>query len=305
MGLRLTTGWLRGFLKRYQLSLRVPTRHVIPTARTPPNSIHWTGNSTSAEAQVVQKTRKFHQFLTALHQQHPIQDIINVDQTPVWWNALLANTKTLDHRGRKQITTTMSQPGNPREKISVILACSRSGQKLPPAIVVQSHRQFKQARIQLIHGVLVFWNPGTSMCNGDIMRRWIAIMMGQRVPKNDEHRNILIMDSFRGHLTQDVRDACQQSRAIPAIIPGGLTSHLQPLDLTVNRSFKSKLKQTIGELWKESHGNLRWNQMTQQQQRVHTFTKALQMAWRNVQGGTIRNGFQVLYRNLRGSWRDR
>ena len=60
-------------------------------------------------------------------------------------------------------------------------------------------------------------------------------------PLNDS-KNLLILDSFRGHLTDGVKQACSYMNTLRAVIPGGLTSHLQPLDLTVNRSFKAHLR---------------------------------------------------------------
>ena len=53
---------------------------------------------------------------------------------------------------------------------------------------------------------------------------------------------MLIMDSFWGHLIQEIGEACIATNSLRAVIPGELTSQLQPLDLTVNRSIKCKIK---------------------------------------------------------------
>ncbi len=42
-------------------------------------------------------------------------------------------------------------------------------------------------------------------------------------------------------------DSCGKKLVDLCMIPGGMTKHLQPLDIAVNRSFKSKVK---GEYWK-------------------------------------------------------
>ena len=60
---------------------------------------------------------------------------------------------------------------------------------------------------------------------------------------NAEERKMLVMDSHRSHMTDAVKTACKQHNIDIVMIPGGCTKYLQPLDLTVNRSFKSKLKQ--------------------------------------------------------------
>jgi hypothetical protein len=56
-------------------------------------------------------------------------------------------------------------------------------------------------------------------------------------------KNMLIMDSHRAHITDKVKMLCKQNKLALAIIPGGYTPVLQPLDVGVNRSFKSKMRQ--------------------------------------------------------------
>jgi transposase-like protein len=51
-----------------------------------------------------------------------------------------------------------------------------------------------------------------------------------------------ITQSHKSHLTLEIQ-ILVKSHSQLAVIPGGLTKKLQPLDLTVNRSFKCKLRQ--------------------------------------------------------------
>ena len=77
-------------------------------------------------------------------------------------------------KGSKKIITRVQRGGNPREKISVILACSQDGGMLPPAMIVQSlsnTKHPKRARMKSINGAITFLNPNTSMANSDIMSR--------------------------------------------------------------------------------------------------------------------------------------
>ena len=73
-----------------------------------------------------------------------------------------------------------------------------------------------------------------------IMVSWIDWLASRF---NAQERKMLIMDSHRSHMTDDVKVACKSHNIDIIMIPGGCTKYLQPLDLTVNRSFKSKLKQ--------------------------------------------------------------
>ena len=51
-------------------------------------------------------------------------------------------------------------------------------------------------------------------------------------------RSMLVLDSFRDHTVNSVRN---QKNTNIAVIPGGCTSKLQPLDVAINKSFKSKV----------------------------------------------------------------
>jgi hypothetical protein len=51
-----------------------------------------------------------------------------------------------------------------------------------------------------------------------------------------------------------VKEACKRNNIDICMIPGGCTKYLQPLDLTVNRSFKSRLKNGYSRMMKQYSG---------------------------------------------------
>src|ERR1700684_3367412 len=59
----------------------------------------------------------------------------------------------------------------------------------------------------------------------------------------DNPRFMLVYDSFRGHIVNSVKNQLVEKNTNIAIIPGGCTSKLQPLDVAINKSFKSKVLQ--------------------------------------------------------------
>ncbi|GFU89545.1 HTH CENPB-type domain-containing protein [Trichonephila clavipes] len=60
-------------------------------------------------------------------------------------------------------------------------------------------------------------------------------------------KSFLIMDSMKAHASENVKNALKSTPAKIAIIPGGLTKKLQPLDVSINRPFKSKVR----KLWEQ------------------------------------------------------
>ena len=57
-----------------------------------------------------------------------------------------------------------------------------------------------------------------------------------------ERRALLVWDAFRAHLTDGVKDLLSRRNVDVAVIPGGLTPVLQPLDKCINKPFKAKVR---------------------------------------------------------------
>ena len=74
---------------------------------------------------------------------------------------------------------------------------------------------------------------------------------------------MMVYDSFRGHLEDSVKTKFRDKGIDLAVIPGGLTSICQPLDVTINKPFKDNLRKEWhiwmagGGAGTTSSGNLR------------------------------------------------
>ena len=74
---------------------------------------------------------------------------------------------------------------------------------------------------------------------------------------------MLVYDSFKGHLEESVKRHFHESGFDLAVIPGGLTSICQPLDIYINKPFKDNLRKewhvwmANGDAEETSAGNLR------------------------------------------------
>src|SRR3989337_1333461 len=74
--------------------------------------------------------------------------------------------------------------------------------------------------------------------NESEMLWWIERVWTSRNPFGNS-RSLLVLDSFRGHTVDNVKNRLIEKNTNIAIIPGGCTSKLQPLDVLINKSFKS------------------------------------------------------------------
>lgn len=132
------------------------------------------------------------------------------------------------------------------------------------------------------------------MMDADLVCKWIQVMLphGEDLSMN---RRLLIMDSFRAHLTTAVKAKCAQHNLIQAVIPGGLTGELQPLDIAVNRSFKALLRQHL----LHAASNLeRKPKEAMDHFHLRLLCRAVRRAWSDVKPSIIRTGFRKMMMEL-------
>jgi hypothetical protein len=70
---------------------------------------------------------------------------------------------------------------------------------------------------------------------------WIENIWSRRASFNDQN-SLLILDSCHAHLVDPVKHQLLINNTNMAVIPGGLTSKIQPLDVSINKSFKTKIR---------------------------------------------------------------
>ena len=161
-----------------------------------------------------------------------------MDETPVWFDT--APTRTVHRKGDKEVPLIVASQH--RHRITVTLAVTKSGKMLPPTIIEKSQSKAAKERphetLRDVDGIKV-WKQHSNTMTSDIMISWIQEYLKPLFPQ--DCKKLVILDSS-GHIAQRVKDEFHRNGFDIAVIPGGCTKYLQPLDLTVNRSFKCKLK---------------------------------------------------------------
>jgi hypothetical protein len=54
---------------------------------------------------------------------------------------------------------------------------------------------------------------------------------------------MLVLDAFKGHVTHSMKDPLCKMKTELVVIPGGITSVLQPMDVSINKPFRERLSQ--------------------------------------------------------------
>ena len=147
----------------------------------------------------------------------------------------------VDSKGTKSVSIMTT--GHEKNRFTVMLACPGDGTKLPPCVVFK--RKTLPKDLVLPRGIHVRAQAKGWM-DKSLVKDWlnsIWIKVGGLLRK----RNLLVWDSFRAHLSDNVKRVLKSSRTDVAVIPGGMTSLLQPLDVGVNKPFKDNLRQYWNE----------------------------------------------------------
>ena len=79
--------------------------------------------------------------------------------------------------------------------------------------------------------------------DADGMKLWIQKVWSSRPGGLLRKKSLLVWDSFRAHLADPVKRALRQTNTDVAVIPGGLSSILQPLDVCLNKPFKDCMRE--------------------------------------------------------------
>ena len=90
--------------------------------------------------------------------------------------------------------------------------------------------------------------------NADLMKRYVDYLKRSRTTNGQFNLPaLMVYDSFRGHLEESVKNAFHGNNVDLAVIPGGLTSICQLLDVAINKPFKDTLRKEW-HLWMSNGG---------------------------------------------------
>ena len=119
----------------------------------------------------------------------------------------------------------------------MVLSCAASGDFLPPMIIFKGKTN-RTIKILKIPGRFVVVTQEKAWMDEDLMVRWIKEIWVPYITSKGE-RSILCLHA---HLTASVVAEYQKQQIHKAVIPGGCTSILKPLDVSLNKPFKALLR---------------------------------------------------------------
>lgn len=265
---KASIGWCRRMMRRNGFSLR---RRTSLAQRLPKDC----EEKLVAYQRFIIKLRKQHNYL--------LSQVGNADETPVYFD--MPSNTTVSDKGAKSVVCRTT--GNEKLRVTVMLSVLADGTKLRPFVILRRKNLPKE---KLPSGVVVVCQEKGWMTD-QLMLEWLEKIWNRRPGAMLRQRGMLTLDSFRGHLTEAVKNKIKDLNTDLVVIPGGMTSQLQVLDVAVNKPFKDCLRQQYmdwllsGDHTLTPTGKIRKPSVSQLLEWIVT-------AWRSITQESIVKGFK-------------
>lgn len=168
----------------------------------------------------------------------PPSMIVNFDQTPISYCP--AGKYTMADKGTSKIAIAGQTD---KRNLTAVLACTLAGGFLPPQLIYKgaTARSTPKTPLPVSFHVIAnekHWSNETTMvqyCDHILAPYYEA----QREIHGQTTPGLIIFDMFKAHLTASFTQKLQDLNVLAVKVPANMTDHLQPLDLSVNKSVKN------------------------------------------------------------------
>ena len=172
---------------------------------------------------------------------------------------------------------------------TLVLSVNLDGSKNLPCLVFKGKGKTPEGKqLQSRDDILVFFSDNGWM-NGPLTEKWV----GKIFPHESDKKKLLIWDSFKCHIDENIKGLLHDKNVFSAIIPGGYTSQIQTLDVCINRPFKSRMEELFDEFMADESqhsftrgGNMKAASMTQ-------ICNMVVRAWEDITPDIIIKSFKV------------
>jgi len=166
--------------------------------------------------------------------------ICNMDQTSLSFELL--SGQTYEPRGSKSVWVKGAMSGWDKRQATLQLTIFADGKmRVLPLILFKGKgigASIQREMLLYDPRVVVKFNP-TAYANSKNIQEWIE---EQLISALEGQPALLALDLFCGHKTDNILDILKAHDIILSAIPAGCTGIIQPLDISINRTFKDILK---------------------------------------------------------------
>jgi DDE superfamily endonuclease len=186
------------------------------------------------------------------------ENVYNFDQTNISFSQ--HSKFTLENKGAKTVSVKGAESSS---RCTVMLGASWGGKKAPPFIVyIGSAERGGRIRKEIEQRTLPYpvdcelSVQAKGWFDEKLMLEWIEKIWKKHIcSENPDQFRYLILDEFRCHKLQSVRDALLDCNTFLEIIPPGYTSVLQVCDIGLNKPMKGYMNRIFDEWLVVNIGN--------------------------------------------------
>lgn len=218
----------------------------------------------------------------------------NFDETSIQFD--MASGHTYCFKGAKEVClqTTIGV----KMKVTVLIAILSSGIVLPPVFIFKSKKPIPQDLIQKYKKDCLIFNNQKGWITEDILLEWYdKIWLNLNLPPNV--RPMIIYDKCKVHISSKVLNYLKEKKILHEMIPAGTTGYLQPLDVSINRPLKAKVKERFDQLY-SSYGVSKTNRTPAGYLRPPSFDlliKWILSAYQEIEPSIVVNSFKTTGKN--------
>ena len=280
-GLKFTWGWANAFFKRNGFKLRKPTTKV------------------SSPQDLTETIKDFTRKIAILVHSgiYDCAHVVNVDETSINFETISYKTIVDEaEEGQAAKHPITKSVGKDKDNLTVVLAASWTGAKLKATIIFPDKGKKKLDR-DIPHNIWKFHREDGPYMDRDVMKSWISNVLAPYARKfQSNKKGLLILDNFKGHISKDIIDTIKKLNYDVEALPPNTTKYLQPLDISVNKPFKTY----ISDEWEAYAASLNEKDVTKAGNYLAP-SRGVRMvwvsrAWLKINTEVIANGFNV-YKN--------
>lgn len=219
--------------------------------------------------------------------QYSADMVVNVDQTALYHG--MSRSRTLERRGARTVRVLENPAASVRS--TAVLAVSLSGEKLNPLIVFKGRPQGSISRNILLNRInlpatIEYSVQENAWADERVMIEWIEKCFSPYLV-DKSRRSLLILDTYKAHMTARFVSAVSALNCDIIYIPGGLTPILQPLDISVNKPIKDYIRDSYSR-WAR---NVFDSETCLRRPTRDEIARFLEQAWERLSRDIIISGF--------------
>lgn len=202
------------------------------------------------------------EFVTEVHSallQYSPSLVLNMDETPI--KLIDAPVTGVVATGSKEAATMETSAGAMGTKITCLPCISAAGDKLPLSVVIRGKtprclKKITEGASAAVKKVELFYSE-KGWVNEEIMVHFFRSII---LPYTHSRPAALLLDSYSAHFTPAVQEAAAAMNLQLIEVPAGMTSSLQPLDV----SFNGPMLKVRQKIWRKEKEKDAWEEETQQ-----------------------------------------